>query len=246
MRKQAIYISTLAYVAMVIVNVLSELLPIGGVTNAQVSDMYPTLFTPAGFTFSIWGVIYILLGFFVIRQFSAKYRITNARAYRLFSLTSLLNIGWIFAWHYNQLVLSVVIILALLVMLAWVKYELKYEVFLNKAAFSIYFGWISVASIANLFVLCSAMFPQQRGGLLEETFTVIAVVIAGLAAMREIHRNNDFLYALTVLWSFGGIVAAEYLVHDNSHLSIIAMITVMTLMVLRIMIKDKGEKTELT
>lgn len=111
-------ISTIAFISMVIVNALANILPINGINTGQVSDSYPNLFAPAGITFSIWGLIYLLLGAFVIYQFfiSKKIKILDEIGI-YFIITSIANILWIFSWHYDYIGLSVIFMLIILIFL---------------------------------------------------------------------------------------------------------------------------------
>jgi hypothetical protein len=119
-----------AFIAVLVVNYLAVNLPIGGMTTGALADLYPNLFTPAGFTFSIWGVIYLALLGFVIWQlvdlFKKKsFGITNKVGVR-FLLSCLANISWIFAWHYQQVFLSVLIMLAFLIILIVIANTLQF------------------------------------------------------------------------------------------------------------------------
>ena len=156
----------IGFLAMIYVNYLANALPIGGVTTGEASDAYANLFTPAGITFSIWGLIYLLLGAYVIFQFFYPKNKQNDKSEKLlaevnkyFSLSSVANIAWIFAWHYGVIWLSVIIMLLLLtclIILAEIlkKQSLKaLDYVCIKLTFSLYFGWISVATIANITVL---------------------------------------------------------------------------------------------
>ena len=63
------WLNLVAFVLMLLVNGLAGSTTIlGGKNTAQISDANPTLITPAGYVFSIWGIIYVLLGVFVVFQ----------------------------------------------------------------------------------------------------------------------------------------------------------------------------------
>ena len=96
-----IIVTFMLYSLVIFINYLANALPIGGLTTGQVSDLLDNLFTPAGFTFSIWGVIYLGLLIFLI---SSIFTSNNQKPFlnkilNLFSITCILNISWIFAWH---------------------------------------------------------------------------------------------------------------------------------------------------
>jgi len=101
-------VNVLGFVGMVAVNVLASTLPLGGKTTAELSDAYPNLFVPAGYVFSIWGVIYLLLLAFTVYQASTSRRGEGflRKIGYLFALSCALNISWIFLWHYEYVIPS--------------------------------------------------------------------------------------------------------------------------------------------
>ncbi|WP_277668788.1 tryptophan-rich sensory protein [Caproiciproducens galactitolivorans] len=207
-------LNTAAFVFLVIINILANLLPINGVTTGEVSEAYPNLFTPASCTFSIWGGIYFLLALFVLYQFGVFNGSENTRddyimeiGY-LFAATSLANVAWLFAWHYRMIFLSVLLLLALLAGLAVIGSRLDKKEFSGKEwifvklPFSLYFGWVTVAAIANVIVwLVSIGFT----GFSNQTWTAIAMVLALVAGVCGVVNRKNIGYGLAVLWAFAGI-----------------------------------------
>ncbi len=210
--------AAVGYIAMVYVNYLANALPIGGVTTGEASDAYANLFTPAGITFSIWGLIYLLLGAYVIFQFfypknkqDDKTEKLLAEVNKYFILSSLVNIAWIFAWHYGVIWLSVIIMLLLLtclIILAEIlkKQSLKaLDYVCIKLPFSLYFGWISVATIANITVLLVSLNWNRFG--LSDVFWVILILFvgAGVGIWRMLKDRNP-AYGLVFVWAYSGIL----------------------------------------
>ena len=117
-----IYISIILYLLVIYTNYLANALPIGGVTTGEVSDLLDNLFTPTGFTFSIWGVIYLSLSVFLVSLFkiSENLKQFTGKIIPLFCVNCLLNISWIFAWHYKMFPLSLFIMLFLLYTLIYI------------------------------------------------------------------------------------------------------------------------------
>lgn len=206
-----------AYFAMVTVNFLANSLPIGGVTTGEVSEAYPNLFTPAGATFSIWGIIYILLLGHTLYQFGlfrkgmdpGRER-TLTVVGRYFIATSLSNIAWIFAWHYGVIWLSVLIMLSLLFFLIKIADEINREQYnLNETIFirlpfSVYFGWITVATIANLTVLLVSL-KWNGSGIAEADWTkIILLTGVGIGIVRMLKDGNIF-FGLVMIWAYVGI-----------------------------------------
>ncbi|WP_335872729.1 TspO/MBR family protein [Bacillus sp. 2205SS5-2] len=201
-------LNILAYLLVVIVNFLANALPLNGQTTGEISDKVQVLFTPAGYVFSIWGLIYLLLGLWVLRQFPKSRR--NLPLYQStsvwFVLSCLLNSTWIFLWHYNYFTLSVVIMISLLLTLIALYGNAKRSdpSFLDIAPFSLYLGWISVATIANIsFTL--EFYEWSGWGLSDITWTIILLFTGTILAIFFTTREKDWLYPLVFVWAFIGI-----------------------------------------
>lgn len=207
----------LGYLATIFVNFLANSLPIGGVTTGEASDSFGNLFTPAGLTFSIWGLIYLLLLGYTIYQFGfGKKNITTQREKLFFTInqyfliTSIANIAWIFAWHYGVIWLSLIIMFVLLVYLIKIadiinkeKYNLL-ETILIRLPFSVYFGWITVATIANITVFLVSI-NWNGFGITESIWTVIALLIGAVIGSIRILKDKNIYYGLVLVWAYGGI-----------------------------------------
>jgi len=208
----SVLIAATAYVAMILVNVLANVLPIGGVTTGAVSDGQMTLFAPTGFTFSVWGVIYLLLGWYVVTQgvrvFVPGSTVLDPAYLKLnllFAVSSLANVAWIFAWHHLRFGLSVILMFVILGALIGASFLLAELSGVTKAAFGVYFGWITVAAIANVATwLVSRGVPNVE---VSATLRTIAVMYVGLIlATATILVQKNIGYGLVVLWAFVGIL----------------------------------------
>jgi benzodiazapine receptor len=207
-----------AFLVVLLANYLANALPIGGRTTGQISDAYPTLFTPAGYTFAIWGVIYLLLIGFVIRQAWPSDRDGRALAQIdwPFRINCLANASWIVAWHYDFLVLSLVFMIVILWSLARIVGVLRtdhevqrgWSYLLIGLPFSVYFGWISVATIANVSVLQSAWgLNDLLIGEVAWTFLKLGAAVA--CAVLIGWKRADPPYAFVITWAALGIAAAR-------------------------------------
>ena len=210
------------YLAMVAMNFLANALPLNGRRTGDVSDAYPSLFTPAGFTFSIWGVIYLLLGAHVLYQLglfrgspdTAEQSALLNRVGALFAISSLANTAWVFAWHHDNIPLSAVLITVILVCLALIVTTLRSANLTGRrrwligVPFSVYFGWTTVAVVANITVLL-----VSRGwdgfGLADSTWAVIMVLVAMVIGATTMLRNRDVAYGLVLIWAYIGILARQ-------------------------------------
>lgn len=204
-----------AFVLTVIVNGLAgstEL--IGGVNTAEISDANPTLITPAGYVFSIWGIIYILLAVFVIFQAlpSQKEKEYTKKIGWLFVLTSVLNIVWIFLWQYQILSASVILIFLLLATLIAIYLRLnigKSTISLREklavhVPFSVYLGWITIASIANVAVFLVSE-NWDGFGISPETWATLIIIVALVITLLVLATRKDIAYGLVIVWAFIGI-----------------------------------------
>ncbi|MEI5995528.1 tryptophan-rich sensory protein [Candidatus Enterococcus mansonii] len=212
------WVVTIIYFLMIGTNAAAVLLPLNGLTTQEVSDSYPNLFAPAGLTFSIWSVIYLLLGGFVVYQWiqpSNQSILSNQKERnkirRVFIVSSVLNSVWLFAWQYLQIDLSVVIMLGLLIVLIYINQLLSKEILTKKdfifirLPFSVYFGWITIATIANI----TAFFVDKKIAFLQnnQEFWTISILIVGLVIIgATIIRNRNIAYGLATLWAYYGIL----------------------------------------
>jgi len=211
--------NVVAYVAMVIVNGLAgSTTIIGGKVTADISDANPTLVTPAGFTFAIWGVIYLLLAVFVIYQLlpPARGERFQGRIGWLFVLSSALNILWLFAWQYEQLPLSVAIMFLLLATLIAIYLRLdigrakvrRREMLAVHLPFSVYLGWITIATIANVSATLVSL-GWDGFGIDAETWALIIIAVAVVIAVLVAVTRRDVGYELVIVWAFIGIAANQ-------------------------------------
>jgi benzodiazapine receptor len=211
-------LNVLAFVVTVIVNALASSLALNGRTTAEVSDLYPTLVTPAGYVFSIWGLIYVLLLVFVVFQAlpSQREKPFLKQISFLFVLSGIFNVSWLFLWHYDQIVLSVVLMFALLATLIAVYLRLgigRSEVSWKERVsvhlpFSVYLGWITVASIAN--VAAALVSVQWDGfGLANDVWAVLVIAVALLITLAVIATRRDVAYSLVIVWALVGIAVNQ-------------------------------------
>lgn len=208
---------TVAYAIMIVVNALANALPLNGRGTGDVSDSYSNLFAPAAVSFAIWGLIYLLLGLHVLYQWGlfhgAEHK--NAAVLKkialLFSVSSLANAAWIFTWHYDFIGLSTVLMLIILITLGVIIEALrgltltKREKWFVRLPFSVYFGWITVATALNITVWLVSI--EWGGfGLSETVWAVVMVSVAAIIGTTVALRNSDLAYALVFLWAYIGIL----------------------------------------
>ena len=200
------YIALVFFGAMVYMNYLANSLPLNGKTTGQLSDAYPNLFVPAGITFSIWGIIYLLLAVYCVMQFLPASKEMAVGISLLFIISCALNGLWIVAWHYQKLPFSLLIMVGLLVTLILINIQIKdLPLGVFKAAFGIYLGWICIASIANFTALLVSI-GWGGMGISEEAWTIIMIAAGTLIVSLAIMRFENPFIGLSVVWAFTGIV----------------------------------------
>jgi hypothetical protein len=230
------WLNAVTFIVVVFVNGLAgSTTLIGGKTTAQISDANPTLITPAGYVFSIWGVIYVLLGVFVVFQAlpSEKGREFREKVGWFFIISNILNIVWLFLWQFEYLFLSVIIMFLLLATLILIYLRLEigkskvqlYEKIAFHLPFSVYLGWITIASIAN--IAATLVSVNWNGfGISPEAWAIIIITIALLITISVVLTRKDIAYGLVVIWALLGIIVKQSL---NQNIVIATEISVVIL-----------------
>lgn len=226
------YINLFLFGGMIVMNYLANALPLNNNTTGELSDAYPNLFVPAGITFSIWGVIYVLLAIFCLIQFLSSYQSAVKKIIWPFALTCLLNALWIVCWHYERLPLSMVVMVVLLIVLIYINKQVK-ELPLGfiKASFGIYLGWICIATIAN-FTALLVYFNWNAFGISEQIWTIIMILTGTFIASASIRKLNNPFIGLAVLWALAGIVLKrvdDYFAIVLTALTAMAIVAVVTI-----------------
>ncbi len=200
--------------ATIVINILADALPINGLGTGAISDSFHVYFVPAGYVFAIWGIIYIgLLAYAVFQALPSQKDNPRLQATGWWVvLGGLANSAWIFLWHYQRFVGTLAAMLLLLVTLIIVYVHLGINRFKVSSAetwavripFSIYLGWITVATIANVSDVLYYL-GWNRFGISEAAWMVIVlgavVLISGLMSF----LRKDIAYTLVILWALVGI-----------------------------------------
>lgn len=226
-RQTAVVVATIAVIT---VNVLANALPLNGQNTGEISDRFDILFVPAGYVFSIWSLIYVGLVAYSIYQASHAQR-ENPRLRRigyLYVLSSIANIVWLFLWHYEVFELTLVAMVTILFSLILIYLRLdvgrsnasRGERWAVHVPFSIYLGWITVATIANTSQVL--FFINGNDWFLPpEAWTLILLAGGiGLATAASWNRR-DAAYSLVLVWAYVGIGVEQA---DNQLVSISAYV----------------------
>ncbi len=237
MKRTLLILNTVALVATIIINYLSNTGYFNGETMSSVSGRYENIFTPAGYAFSIWGLIYLSLSAFLVYQFRLSARdqqndIKTIGAW--FIISCIANSAWVVAWLYDQIGVSVLLMIILFLSLAQIVIRLNIATknaplprsLLVYLPFSIYIGWISVALIANIAAWLTKI-SWNGWGISESSWAVIMIIIAGLVNLFVLWKRNMGMFVLTGGWALVAIAVANW---DNA--STVATVAVATAVVL--------------
>lgn len=228
-------LNVLGFALVIAVNAAANILPINGMNTGQISALYPSLFTPAGITFGIWSVIYLLLlGFVMIQWGSLRQQPWFPRLSQWFLLSCMANASWILVWHYLLPGWSLVVMLVLGFALSRLFVMLRAAVELRKSlqrylqtTFSVYFAWICVATIAN--TSCLLLHWQWTGYPFNGTiWTILMIAIAAVLAVGMTWKYLAFSFTLVVGWAILGIYWRWQSVPE----SVLANVSLLTLVVL--------------
>jgi hypothetical protein len=204
--------------ATIAVNGLANALPLNGLNTGEISDRFQVFFVPAGYVFSIWGLIYLELVLFAVYQALPTQR-DNPRLQRidsLFLLSCLANIVWLFLWHYEQFPLTLVAMLSLLGLLIAIYLRLGIgrsgvspgERWLVHLPFSVYLGWVTVATIANVTDVLDYL-KWDAWGIRPELWAVIMLVAASATTFFVSLTRGDAAFLLVIVWAFVGIAVKQ-------------------------------------
>mgnify|MGYP001196904813 CR=1 FL=1 len=210
-RKLAVLFS---FAAMVTVNWMAVTGQVNNVTTAEISDTYNSLFTPAGYTFSIWGIIYLLLlGYVLFQLFSARPgedgKLSGIALW--FVASCILNVGWIFAWHYKQMIISTAVMIILLYCLIRILRMIPDtprtfgNLFSLEIPFGLYAGWITVATVANIAVLLVSLGWDY---FLVPDFAWLIIVLLAVTVVAVIAggSSHNVAYPAAFIWGLVGIL----------------------------------------
>ncbi len=208
----------LAIIATITINALANILPIAGRQTGQISDSFPSFFTPAGYVFAIWGLIYLaLLAYAIYQALPAQRDNPRLVATRgLFVLSCIFNVAWLLCWHYLLIVPSMGMMIGLLATLVLLYLRLGVgqfavsvaESWLARVPFSIYLGWITVATVANA-VTTLIELDWNGWGLSGQVWALLLVLIAASIGVAFALSRRDIPYNLVLLWAFAGIWVAH-------------------------------------
>lgn len=215
LRQFAVIVVTLATIA---INTLAVTLPLNGQSTGAISDRFPSLFTPAGYVFSIWSLIYLgLLAYMVYQALPSQRANPRLRSIGwVYVISGIANSVWIFLWHYNQFALSLVVMVVLLLCLIMIYQRLfpwratvtAAERWTTHITFSVYLGWITVATVANAATVLLDL--QWNGGFLPPMgWALLMISVATVIGLIFAMGKRDIAYVAVLVWAFAGIAVKQ-------------------------------------
>jgi benzodiazapine receptor len=211
-------LNALAVIATITVNGLANALPLNGLNTGEISDRFQVYFVPAGYVFSIWGLIYLgLIAFTVYQALPAQRSNPRLRSIDIpFVLSCLANIVWLFLWHYLQFPLTLVVMLCLLGLLITIYLRLEIgrarvssgERWCVHLPFSVYLGWVTVATIANATDVLDYL-KWGGWGIPPQVWAVIMLVVATGITLWVSLTRRDAAFLLVIVWAFVGIAIKQ-------------------------------------
>ena len=195
-------LNTVLFTIMIIVNYLATKGEINHIKTGDISDQFPLLITPAGYVFSIWGIIYIGIFCWIIYEWLSKKTFSTTKEVGMFiPLNFILNISWLIAWHYQcyWLSLSIMISLLLTLIIIFIKHDTSHPL---HSVWSIYLGWISVATLVNLTQSLSLIWSNVGMNLI---WSITMLLIGMIASLYMSQKKNNLWHGVVFLWAIVGI-----------------------------------------
>lgn len=201
-----------AYVVTIACNAAFEVFALGGTTSAEVSGEVFAWFTPAGYVFSIWSVIYIGLAVWLVAYSGEASHdeplgsLQVGRTAVLFTVSCALNIAWLALWHFEVLVPSIIVIAALLAVVGmlYVRVNAESNRPVDKVPVSLYFAWLGVATVADIAHVVTRFTGAEQSILQPVSTLVFAVAFFALAVYMK-RTYDDYAFGAVIVWAVVGI-----------------------------------------
>ena len=211
-------INIIAILFTIVMNMLANILPFNGVNTGEVSEYFPNFFTPQGYVFAIWFVIYVLIIVFAFYQAKADQAGEEylAKIGYLYLIGALLNVAWLLVFHYSYgndplfvwtepLIVGFLIVLLVTYVrlgIGVTEVPLKQKLAVHLPV-SVYTGWVSLATIANTASVLNASLTIPVD--VQHLWTALVLVVALLVTSLMLVLRRDIAYALVVVWAAPGI-----------------------------------------
>ncbi|UXS75559.1 tryptophan-rich sensory protein [Staphylococcus chromogenes] len=231
MNKIKIIIYWLIFLGMLTINYLSSF----NVGNE--ADKYQPLIQPAGWAFSIWGLIYVLLLVWLVLLTIDLFKTDYKTSFGYWPAANfVLNALWIYVFSEYSKWLSTLVIIGLLITLIVLYRKVQYRSY-DKIVFGIYFAWTTVATIVNIFNWVKSSGTSTVFSLNELTWTLIMLIIATLLAVYIAVKYRDFIYPMVFIFTFIAISIENGISMDVLSIVIGICITIQLIAVIYTMVR---------
>jgi hypothetical protein len=239
--KKLLYMG-ISLVFMIVMNFLAVGLPFNGLSTAAISDSFVVMFVPAGYVFSIWGVIYVTQIWLFVKLYSNqnKYKSLIDKLSLWFIVANWANGLWLVFWHYEKIYFTLPVMLVLLISLILMYLEVKKKFPTVKyltIPFGIYLGWISVATVANVTDVLYSL-KWDGFGIAGEFWSAIMILIASVLGVLMIKTQKEYAYSAVIIWAIVGI-AVKFSWNYNILLAVLAGVAIQLLTVLCVLDKQR-------
>jgi hypothetical protein len=243
-----------SFLLTLVINFIANSIPLNGLTTGEISDMYPNYFVPASFTFSIWGVIYSALFVYIFFRMRSLDQTTSLRQTMfffkvdaLFLISNVMNVLWLVSWHYLWIVASVLSMVGLFISLLLIALVMKKQSLPALIPFRIYFGWITIALIANITTLIVSDFDTFQwlwnGGEVSEQLLTFAVIFIGIViGSLTTWILNDAWYGGVIIWALFGIYSRHTMSLPNFGITMVANISLVGIIFIIVVILGMKHK----
>jgi len=259
--RRAKLVVAISFVVMLLVNYGANAFRLNGITTADVSGIYQTPLTPAGYTFAIWGLIYTLLllhVLFACGLFKAEQPSLTAddadRIEKAFVLSSLANSAWILAWQYLLIPLSLILIIVIFACLIAIAAVLRgavlsaREVLLIGVPFGVYLGWITVAVLQNVCVLLASLGAWNVEGSLPDILAILILVVGLVVVAILAWPNREASYPLVAIWAYVGILvryaSSASLMDSHAAIAVTLGACIVALVIMVVMVFSKRMRSK--
>lgn len=225
----------------IVMNILANAVPFFDNTTGEISARYETLFTPAGITFSIWGVIYALSVLFALRFFTydiMTHRTMCLRIIKAYTGLAFANVLWLILWHAELIILSSLVLFIALVCAIYLALHYRMANTIERTFFTIYAAWLSVAAIANVAIaIVASPITLPLSPIL---WTITVLIIASLISFRASIKFQSHAFTAVILWAFFGIALRHAPNAPNQETSLfITTLLLMGVLIISLFLKPK-------
>ncbi|GLB52696.1 hypothetical protein NBRC110019_17360 [Neptunitalea chrysea] len=255
MAKRLAILNFLSVIVAIFIGYYTQAIHLNGNTMASLSTEYYNLFTPANYAFAIWGIIYLLLVVSSVSHLILVFGKKQEPKFLLqsgywFLIANIANATWVIVWLYELTGISVLVILVLLFSLLKIVQKTGIA-FAPKIApnvkrihwvtFSIYSGWVAVATIANIAAYLVKL-GWNGNPLSEAQWTILMITIAYCINIIILFRRNMIGFVIVGIWS----LIAIYMRHKEyekgiAYTALVEAIILAAMIVYHRFLKQKGK-----